>query len=112
MSIIDHPLWDDIKSYVVVQEYRREGGTRNPRVRLEVKPMPPALQARALRIKVECVYCGDKMHPIRARKGKALRGEDVAKHLYYACACPLDVNVACSRSAAARNEYINVKMAL
>ena len=98
-GLIGHPLWRRMRDYLVIEEYARDGGHEDPRVRLEFKGVPPALASEALSIKVPCVSCSKPIAPIRRRKGSTLSS------LYYACACSLEANTACSRTRAAADDY-------
>lgn len=103
-----HPLWKQLRKYIKIEKYAPDGGHARPRIRIEwYSDMPPELQHKAVVAHMPCVACGAAIHFIR-RRGKAKRGS--AGHLYYACSCPLNVNIACSRGAAARDEYDAVRM--
>jgi hypothetical protein len=106
-SITTHPTWKTIAPFITLQVYGRDNG----RIRIELKPMPPKILRRALRIIVACAGCGKPIRPIRKRRAP-LRGEEVAEHMYYACTCPLPVNLSCSRSMGAKEEYLRVQRAL
>lgn len=109
-SIVQHAAWLWLKDYLKIEEYRREGGSRNPRFRIEVRPMASDLVEKACAVKIRCVACGRPINPIRKRKAESKRSK--AAHLYYAACCPLQVDVGCSRSPAARDEYKRIKAAL
>jgi hypothetical protein len=106
-SIVESKLWPELREYIQIQLYDRDGSTVDPRVRIEFLPMPPELQRRALALRVKCCRCGSPIFPVR-RRGEAQRGQS-AQHLYFAAACPLDVNVGCSRGNDAREEYKRVR---
>lgn len=111
MSILDHPDWAYLQPWIEIQIYARDGGHKHPRVRIEVQSCTPsAIVRKALSLTMQCVACGAPIHPFRAR-GNPKRGERVAQNVYFAAACPLNVNVACSRGAEARDEYLAVKAA-
>lgn len=103
MSIQDRPIWRRLRPYFHIEVYDRDGSARRPRIRIEVNTPPPELLAEALQMTIPCVACGKSIHPIRMRVGHAGRGHP--GNLYYAPCCPLNVNVGCSRGAAAREEY-------
>lgn len=107
MTLLDHPIWSDLAPYIRIEIYGRDGGPHHPRHRIEVDTLPPALRARALRVRVPCVACGQPIHPIRARKSAKGNG-----HLYYAPCCPLSVRIACSRGDQARDNYVDVRAAV
>ncbi len=100
MSIVFHPLWPKLHRYFRVEVYDKDGGHRQPRIRIELTKMPEKLREKALALQMPCVACGQPMHPIRARGDGAL---------YYAAACPLDVNIGCSRGKAAKLEYNRIR---
>ena len=102
VTILQHPLWPELLPYMLPQQKGDDGKTR-----LEVLAMPDALTRMAVLLEVKCPACGLPMHPIRAR-AEAQRGEHLAQNLYYAAACSLRDDVACSRSAAAHDEYLRV----
>lgn len=110
MSFTLHPLFPKLRPFMHAEHARPD--TRNSRVRIEVSHLPSGLLAEALKALSPCVACGTPMHPIRARRGPNLRRDSPPVHLYFAAACPLDVNVGCSRGTAARDEYERVKYAL
>lgn len=110
-SVLDHPLWSKLAPYVRKESYNRDGSARDPRNRFELKTMPEKLDARALRMEVRCCKCGATIHPIRARKDGKARME-VARHRYLSVSCPLNVNISCSRSKAAKEEYARLAIAI
>ncbi len=110
MRLTEHKLWPEIQPFVQIQIYARDGGHKNPRVRIEFAPMPSKLRKQALSMEVDCCACGKPIHPVRFR-APAKRGKDVAQHLYCAVACPLDVCIGCSRGRAAREEYLCIREA-
>jgi hypothetical protein len=113
MSLLDCSLWTALAPYIDVETYDRDGSARDPRFRLEFQRMPALLTAAALAVTVPCAECGRPMHPIRARQGPGnKRSEHVGQHLYLAAACPLEVNVGCSRGTGARLEYRRIRRAV
>lgn len=107
MSITNHKIWPELLPFVRIEKYGREGSGSKPRIRIEFKPMPPKLRARARLIKMPCVRCKRSIYPVRARAAKSERGNP--GHIYYAPTCQLKDNVGCSRSAAARDEYTHIQ---
>jgi len=99
MSIHKTPLWAELKKFVVIQIYGRDGHP-NPRFRINFRPMPQDLLVKALALTIPCAACGDPVHPVRIGKGFGL---------YYAGSCPLTKNIACSRSGKVSAEYIAIK---
>lgn len=107
MSFTLHRLWPDVRPYIKIEKYTREGGTKNARIRIELKgSTPTSVKARALRTTMPCVACGKKIHPFRKRSAPSKRSE--SGHVYYAATCPLDINLGCSRGKAAREEYNHI----
>lgn len=107
-ALASHPLWKKLKPYLRIEKYAPDGGHRNPRIRIEWKPMPEDLREAAIKAYMPCVACGSPIWFIRERR-PAKRGNNVG-HLYYAPCCPLILNVGCSRGNAARAEYLAVRM--
>lgn len=108
-SMVLHPLWPALRPYFQIEECDRDGG----RFRVEVQRLPDVLHAVALRVRVACCSCGHEMAPIRSRQPPGnKRNTHVGQSLYYACACPLEVRIGCSRGIAARNEYRRIKLAV
>lgn len=108
--------WRQIRRYVHVEVYDRDGGHAHPRVRFEVHASNTMLFILTA-IKVPCVACGRPIHPVRARaENDDLRNPasrpPPAGHHYLAVTCPLSTKIGCSRSGAARDEYNQIKLAL
>jgi len=113
-SVELHPLFKRIAQFVRIEKYDRDGGHSKPRIRIEVATtmMPPNLIREMLKAEVQCVRCGQPIHPFRARtKGSSDRTE-LPRHVYVAVACPLDVNIGCSRGKAAKEAYIAIEEAV
>lgn len=111
MSLLDHENWKDVRGWLNIQVYDRDGGHKNPRIRIELADSAPLeIKRIALAITMPCVNCGSTIRPFRARHPPK-RGEEVARHVYFAAACPLEINVGCSRGAAARDEYLAIRKA-
>lgn len=108
-------VWPEVRPYIRIELYDRDGSARKPRHRIEVKAMPWELEERALELTAPCVACGAKIHPFRERRGPVKRQSLFAKparNIYYAPTCPLYENIACSRGAQVRQEYLGVKRAV
>lgn len=108
MSVIELPIWKEIRPYVVIEKYARDGGSEAlARHRIEVRALPWDLRSRALATTMPCVSCGRAIHPFRDRLGAPKHGRSHG-HVYYAACCPLETNLACSHGAEARDEYVRV----
>lgn len=99
-------FWPVIRPWIKTERYDREGGgSRNPRYRIEIHSnIPDVIVTQALAFEMPCVHCRRSIHPFR-RRVPVTRG---LGHLYYAACCPLSVEVACSRSRDAADEYKRV----
>ena len=106
-SILKHPLWPEIRPFVVIQFVPQDEKAKHkrPRFRIEIKKVPMELAVKALNIEIPCPSCKNPYHPIRARKAPAKRGDPPAKGLYYASGCPLNVRMGCSRGMTASLTY-------
>lgn len=102
-SIIYHPVWKDLEAYLHVVEYDKDGGHKEPRIRIDFLGMTERWSRHLVLIEMLCVSCQRPIHPLRRREG------DGWDRLYYACACPLEKNKGCSRSRAAALEYERFK---
>lgn len=101
-----HSLWPEIRPYVAIER----DASSSTRVRIEIRSLPRDVAAMALEMRVGCVSCGRPVHPVRVRKEPGnKRDESVGHGLYVAVACPLAVNVGCSRGRAARDEYLRIE---
>jgi len=98
-GIMDHPAWDELKPYLEIEFYDRDGGHENPRIRIELKHLPAALSHRLQRIVMPCISCTKQINPLRRRKGST------HSSLYYACSCPLEESLVCCRGSLAAQEY-------
>lgn len=100
MSILSHPIWSRLESYLVVE---RDGsydpGDGEARVRIELRDLPTALSREAQFIEIPCVDCQRPIHPLRRRQG------DPWSRLYYAPTCAITTRMRCARGPAARAEY-------
>lgn len=98
-SILKHKSWKEVAPFIRIQDYRREGGNNNPRFRINLdRYMPHKSLKKFLTIQVKCAHCGHAIHPIRKK-------EESGYPPYFAATCPLNVNIACSRSRDASIEY-------
>lgn len=104
MSILAHPSWWIVREFLRVEPYiGRESG-----LRLEIKA-PVDFVPDLLNITTPCVRCGEDMHPIRMRVATSAKGTRVEERgasgcLYFAAACPVDVNPGCCRGKQVRVE--------
>lgn len=109
MSIIETPLWQELKPYVVIQEvpYDHNRHKGKSRIRLEIKALPLDLAARAVLLETSCAACGGPIHPIRGRYNG---GRPTSLHNFYiATTHPLSENISCSRGAKASLEYDRIR---
>jgi hypothetical protein len=107
VSIVDHPVWDEIRPYWDVQSYDRDCTAKSgPRYRLELRKLPRPLSLRLRQLRQPCVACGREVQVLRQRRGSD--GHD----LYYAPSCPVAESAACSRGTEASIEYARVRAAL
>ena len=105
MSILAQPIWPDLRPYVRIEIYARDGGAANARHRIEIDaPADGILLRKFLATVMPCVKCQRRIHPIRLRAG--------GQHVYCAATCELSVSYACARSRAARDEYDAVRAAV
>ena len=111
--LVGSEIWEEARPWIQLQRYLREGGSDNPRIRIEVSNDAPfALLRRLVATEMPCVACGEAMHPFRSRKPKGDKRGGTPQHLYYAAACPLKVNIGCSRGRAASDEYEHIVSSL
>ena len=112
-SVVDHPLFPKLVPFLKIEKYARDGGTNKPRRRLEIRTsdMPMKLQRQMLEMKVACVRCGAAIHPFRPRLRGSSNRTELPRCVYLAVACPLDVNIGCSRGKAAKQAYIDIESA-
>jgi hypothetical protein len=104
MSILKHAIWPQLRPWIVIGTYGRDGGSETPRHRIELRTPPKALLETFLAVEAPCVSCGTPSHPIRRRGSSG--------GVYYAAACPLSVSIKCSRCIAAAMEYTDVARAM
>jgi len=102
VTFTEHPLFPKLRPFVRIELYSRDGGHKNPRFRINFNPMPTGLHVEAMELETHCVSCGRRINPVR----------DSARGVYFAATCPLAVNIACSRSSKARDEYKRVRDAV
>lgn len=105
-------LFNAVAPHIRIEIYARDGGHLNPRKRIELDAgnLSSELRRRVLAFTMPCVACGRTINPFRVRAATSKRGG--SNHVYFAAACPLHVEVGCSRGLAARNEYIQVSNAI
>lgn len=111
-SILRHPAWTRIRPCFRLEVYGRDGGPVRPRVRIEVHPRGDVTLSELLEVRMPCVACGRAIAPIRARRPPGDKRGSKQHHLYFAAACPLEINVGCSRGAEAREEYSAIRREL
>lgn len=99
ISLIFLPAWERLRSYLVIDEYSRDGSAIEPRIRIGFADLPLVFGHEMSFITMPCVNCGAANHPLRRRVG------DGWDRLYYAPACPVAVRPACSKGRAANLEY-------
>jgi hypothetical protein len=110
VSVLGHPLFAELRPYFKVERCAGDGWAK-PRVRLEIRRLPPELYARALEMRMACVACGAIISPVRQRRAPKRRGESTGG-LYFAPCCPLSQRIGCSRGPAAHLEYDRVTAAV
>lgn len=110
MSITKHALWSELQPFFYAEADSASRSAR-PRLRIELKALPDSLRERALSLQMPCVACGCDIHPIRARVPSNRHRTGTCK-LYYACTCPLDEDIGCSRGGKAREEYEHMRQVL
>lgn len=115
-SLLSSKHWRLLKPCIRVEVYDRDGGHSKPRVRFEIKAAPPVLR-KLVSLNVPCVACGASIRVVRPRaeNGDARNPASrpwLGSHFYLAVTCPLSVNIGCSRSGSARDEYNRIKLAL
>lgn len=99
MSILTHPQWAKIRTYLRVEAYDRDTNANGDvRHRLEVA-MPEDIPTRVWLkgIHTPCPRCGQPVKPVRERVSWTT--------WYYAVACALDDKPSCARSREAAAEY-------
>jgi hypothetical protein len=102
VSLIFHPIWPRIREYLHVVECAEDGGV-DTRIRIEFLDVPERLARECVMIEMPCVACERPNHPLRRRK------TDYWDRIYYAPACALMIDIACSRGRAAELEYERFK---
>lgn len=102
------PRWAELRPYLRIESYDRDGGHRHPRHRIEFRGVPMNLALEALAYQIPCVACGELVQPFRERLTRNPRpraGAWIHHGFYYAPSCTLRHRIACSRGAAASREY-------
>ena len=102
-SLIYTPIWSRLEPHLVVDVYDKDGGHKDPRIRIGFDDLPEAWSRELVFFEMPCVSCLRPNHPLRRRI------DDPWSRLYYAPACPVHVNIACSRTRAAELEYERFK---
>lgn len=110
-ELLHSELFRRLAPSIKLEEYGRDGGPFRVRRRIELrtKELDPQVLREALHTQCQCVRCRAPIHPFRPRlKGVGDRVE-LARHVYVAVACPLDVNVGCSRGKQSRDAYVQTQ---
>jgi len=102
-SIVFLPAWEKIKGYLVVDIYDKDGGHKDPRIRIGFDDLPEAMGRELSFLEMPCVSCQRPIHPLRRRV------TDDFTRLFYAPTCPVTVRIACSRTRSAELEYQRFK---
>lgn len=102
-SIVFHPIWQKLHPYLLVDIYDRDGGHKDPRIRIGFVDLPETFSHELVMLVMPCVHCERPNHPLRRRE------TDDWTRLYYGPCCPLAVRVSCSRGRAAELEYERFK---
>ncbi len=107
VSITEHWRWHELRAFVRVETYDRDGGHTHPRHRFEVvvRDLEPATVRWLLDLEVMCVACGRRIHPVRRRVNSS-------QNPYLAVTCMLSERLGCARSGAAAGEYTRIFQAL
>ena len=102
MGILTNKFFKVVEPYFLIR-YRKHDGHW-----IELRPMPPKVEALALKFTMPCVCkkCERQMHPFRLRVSKSKRGKP--GKMYYAPTCPTDVNKGCSKGHDATAEYDDI----
>ncbi len=103
ISVVHLPVWETIRKHLVVDVYDKDGGHKDPRIRIGFDDLPETLGRELVALEMPCVACGRPTHPLRRREG------DPWTRLFYSPTCLLAVRIACSRSRAAHLEYERFK---
>jgi hypothetical protein len=98
-SIVFHDVWQTIKAHLHIDEYARDRGPVEPRIRIGFVDLAESLSRQLVMLEMPCVACQRPIHPLRRRV------DDDWNRLYYAPCCPVAIRAACSRSRAAMLEY-------
>ena len=98
-SIVFHEVWEKLKLHLHIDEYARDRGHVEPRIRIGFVDLAEKFSRELTFIEMPCVSCQRPIHPLRRRVG------DDWDRLYYAPCCPVATRPACSRSRAAMLEY-------
>ena len=99
VSITHAPFWERLQNYLLVDEYVRDRGHQEPRIRIGFVELPESWSRELVMYEMPCVACERPNHPLRRRVG------DPWSRLYYAPSCELSKRFSCSRGRAAALEY-------
>lgn len=111
VDLLHSDLFRTLAPSIRLEVYGKDGGPLKVRRRIELVTggLDAALLRQALEYTCGCVHCDRPMHPFRPRiKGLGDRVE-LARHVYMAVACPLDVCVGCSRGTPSREAYLLIR---
>lgn len=101
-SIIDSPIWPELKPHLDIHHNNAPGGWRINV--LESVPVGVARRAFKTRVKCSCETCGKSIFPIRQGKGW--------HNIYYASSCPQTISIKCSRTKGAVKACAKVRAAV
>ena len=88
-DFVNTELFQELKPYIVIQVYDRDGGHKKPRKRIELRAgMPRELVVKALAFTAHCPACGRRMSPFRLRSRAGNQRGGNPQHIYFAAACP------------------------
>lgn len=114
-SFLVHPKWHKIAPHIHIEIYGRDGGPDKPRARIELsRDAPKRVVTMALKLEMQCVACGNQIHPFRVRVPKKNKDgrADHSGHIYFAAACLRATRPGCGNGKAASIEYDRIKYAL
>lgn len=90
------PVFEEVRPFMYLSYTGAHG---NARIQLSRRKMPLALKRKIGQVTMNCVSCGELMHPLRNGR-------------YFAATCPLTKNISCSRTANAGIEYHDIQCKL
>lgn len=89
VPFLESQLFHELRPYIVIQTYGRDGGPTKPRKRIELsRKTPRELVIKALNTMVACPACRGPMHPFRMRRGPGDKRGGDPQAIYFAAACP------------------------